>query len=515
MFLKIKNMINGENSFKGASVILIITLFLSNLLGVFRDHFLAQKIPTSLLDTYYAAFRLPDLIFNLLILGAISSAFIPVFTSYISQKKDKEAWQIVNAFLNLAIVGLIITSLVLLFLLPYLIPLLVPKFDPEKQELTLRLSKILLLSPILFGISYIFSGILNSFKRFLVYSLAPLIYNLSIIFATIFLTDKYSVFGVAFGVIVGAFLHMLIQLPSVYNVGFRFRFVWDLANQGVRRITKLMLPRTIGLGSQQILLIVYTAIASTLGGGAVSIFNLADNIQTMPIVVFGTSFATAVFPTLSETASLQNQDRFCFYFNRTLKMIIFLLIPLSVGIILLRTQIVRLILGSGHFGWEQTILTAQTLGYFAISLVAQGLLPLLARAFYALQNTKTPMYIGIISSLFAIILAYILSKKLGVPALALAFSLGSFLNAILLYIFLRKKIDISKEKENLFFLIKVIFISAIMAIFIQIIKYNIAPMVDMHRFWGILVQITASSIVGVIVYYILAWLFKLDEAKLK
>lgn len=511
MSLNFRNFFNGKNSLKGASLILIVTLFLSNVLGVIRDHFLAQKIPTSILDTYYAAFRLPDLVFNLLILGAITSAFIPVFTSYLSQKKESEAWHVAGAFLNLSILAVILIVLILFFLMPYLIPLLVPKFDFEKQQLTLKLARIMLLSPLFFGLSYIFGGILNSFRRFLVYSLAPLVYNLSIISATLFLADRFSVYGVTFGVVSGAFLHMLVQLPSVLNLGFRFRLIWDPIHQGVRKIGKLMIPRTIGLASQQILLLVYTAIASSLGGGAVAIYNLADNIQTMPTVVFGTSFATAVFPVLSETASLQDKERFSYYFNRTLKIILFLLVPLSVGVILLRAQIVRLILGSGHFGWQQTILTSQSLGFFAISLVAQGSIPLLARTFYAHQDTKTPMTIGILSAAFAIISGFILGKIFTVPGLALAFSAASFLNVVLLYLFLRQKITIEKEKEILWFLFKVILISVVMAVFIQLAKYSIAPLVDMQRGWGVLVQTIGATFVGVSIYSALAWIFKLKE----
>jgi len=508
-----KNYIGGQNSLKGASLILIITLFLSNILGVVRDHYLAQKIPTSLLDTYYAAFRLPDLIFNLMILGAITSAFIPVFTSYIWQNRTKDGWYVANVFLNMALIAVILACIILFIIMPYLVPVLVPKFDLEKQEITLKLSRLMLLSPVFFGFSYIFGGIFNSYKRFLAYSVAPLFYNLSIIVATLFLSGRYSVYGVAFGVVAGAFLHMVVQLPAAYSLGFRWRLVWDPLCQGARRILKLMVPRTIGLASQQLLLLVYTAIGSALGGGAVAIFNLADNIQTMPTVVFGTAFATAVFPLLSETVSLKDDEKFSYYFNRILRTVLFFLIPLSVGMILLRTQIVRLILGSGHFGWEQTILTSQTLGFFAISLVAQGSIPLLARAFYARQNTKTPMTISIISGLLSIIFGYIFAKTLGVAGLALAFSLGSFLNALLLYILFQKDNKTIQASVIFIFVAKVILMSLLMAVAIQLSKYILAPVVDMHRFWGIFVQTFGAATVGILVYFVLAWIFKLKEVR--
>src|SRR3990167_367772 len=438
---RIKEYLNGKNSVKGATGILIITLTFSNILGMLRDHFLAQKIPADLLDTYYVAFRLPDLIFNILILGAIAAAFIPVFTNYISQNKEKEGWRIANSFLNISMLSLIIFAVILAILMPYLIPLLVSNFSLEKQELTTKLARIMLFSPIFFGISYIFGGILNSFKRFLVYSIAPLIYNLSIILSTIFLADRYNIWGVVIGVIGGAFLHMMVQIPGAIKVGFKYSFILDAYHEGVKKIYKLMIPRAIGLGAMQIMLLTFTAIASTLSVGSVAIFHLADNIQTMPIVVFGTSFATAIFPTLSEAHSRKETDKFLTYLWRGIRAIIYLLIPAGIGIILLRAQIVRLILGSGYFGWEETINTANTLGFFAISLFAQGLIAHLARTFYALHNTKIPMIISVVSFAVSIISAFIFSPILGVSGLGLAFSIGSITNLCLLYFIIRKKIN--------------------------------------------------------------------------
>ena len=177
---------------------------------------------------------------------------------------------------------------------------------------------------------------------------------------------------------------MLIQLPVVIKLGYRYQPTADWKDPGVKRIFRLMIPRAIGLGAMQILLLVYTFLASKLQPGSIAIFNLADNIQTMPVVVFGTSFATALFPSLSETFSLKKFNDFTNLFWKGTRAVLYLLIPSGIGVILLRAQIVRLILGSGHFGWEQTIETANILGFFAISLFAQGLIPLFARVFYSL-----------------------------------------------------------------------------------------------------------------------------------
>lgn len=504
------NFFGGKNSFRGASLILIVTLFFSNLLGVLRDHYLTQKIPTDTLSVYYAAFRIPDLIFNILILGAISAAFIPVFSSLISNKKDEVAWKVANSVINLAIIALIICCIILALVMPYLIPLFVPGFDKEAQNLTIRLARIMLASPVFFGLSYIFGAILNSFKRFMVYSLAPLIYNVTIILGTIFFADNIGIFGVALAVVAGAFLHMLIQIPIAIKLGWRWRLFLDLKNTYVRKIGVLMIPRAIGLGANQILLLVFTGIASVLGGSAIAIYNLADNIQTMPMVVFGTSFAMAIFPTLAESYSQNDNQKFSYYFTKTLRSILFFMVPMVLGVVLLRAQIVRLILGSGHFGWQQTIDTANTLGYFAIALVFTSTIPLFARAFYALHNTKVPMVATVVTVFLSIIAGSLLSPTMGVVGLALAYSIGSFFNAIILYFVLRTKFHFD-EKGILWFLVKIIIASLIMAVALQEIKFIMAIFVDMHRFWGILTQLLAATIGAALVYILLCWIFNCEE----
>ncbi|MCL5795608.1 MAG: murein biosynthesis integral membrane protein MurJ [Patescibacteria group bacterium] len=509
----IKKLFNSQNSLKGATIILIVTFTFSNLLGLIRDHFLAQKIPTTFLDCYYAAFRLPDLIFNLLALGAISAAFIPVFSAYLAKKDTKEAWKVANSFLNIVVVFLIICLIILAILMPILIPLLVPDFDSEKLSLTIKLARLMLISPILFGISYILSSILNSFKRFLVCSFSPLVYNLSIIIFTVLFADKIGVYAPVIGVLVGALLHLSIQLPTAIFLGWRPSFIFEWFNSGVKKIIALIFPRAIGLGAMQIMLIFFTAIASSLGAGSIAVFNLADNIQTMPTAVFSNSLAVAIFPNLSQAASLDKKQEFSNLIWKSIRAIVMVLIPAGVAIILLRAQIVRLILGSGHFGWQQTIDTANTLGWFAAALVFQGLIPIIARAYYARHNTKTPTTISIICMALSVILAYILSRSMGVSGLALAFSISGFINALLLYVFLRQENpDLKIEEKNfLIFVTKVIFSTLIMAIIIQVTKYAINPFLDMTRFWGIFVQAGSSLLLGLTFYIGLALFFGFQE----
>ncbi len=502
--------LGGKNSYRAASVILIITLFLSNVLGVIRDHYLSQKIPTDILSVYYAAFRIPDLIFNILILGAIASAFIPIFSSLLASKKQKDAWEVANSVINIAIISLIIACAILAILMPLIVPLFVPGFDEAKRNLTVNLARIMLASPIFFGLSYIFGAILNSFKRFMVYSLAPLVYNVSIILGTIFFADRVGIVGVALAVVAGAFLHMAIQVPVAVSLGWRWQKILNYKNSYVRKIGVLMFPRAIGLGANQIMLLVFTGLASALGGAAVAVYNLADNIQTMPMVVFGTSFAMAIFPTLAENYAKDDLGSFANYFTKTLRSILFFMVPIVFGVILLRAQIVRLILGSGFFGWQQTIDTANTLGYFAVALVFTSTVPLLARSFYALHNTKIPMMVTIIAVALSIIASLFLAPKMGITGLALAYSIGSFFNSLILYFLLRKKILLN-EWPLLSFVAKVIVASLIMAVAMQEIKFLAALFVDMHRFWGVLTQTVLAMLGGTIIFLLIAWIFNCEE----
>ena len=374
-----------------ASVYIAFFSLFSRILGIFRDRIFASRFGAgNELDAYFAAFRIPDFIFNLLVIGALSAAFIPVFTRYLSRDHEDEAFKISNSVLNLVLIlWLFIALLIFIFARP-IMGLLVPGFDTEKLSLTVNLTRIMLLSPLFFGISAVAGSMLNSYRRFFSFALAPVLYNLGIIIGALILIPRMGVYALAVGVVIGAFLHMLLQQINVYLLGFRYQRVLDLNHPGVRRIVKLALPRIIGMAVDQINLFVQTILGSILIVGTVAAFNLANNLASLPVGLFGVALATAVFPTLAEKAGLRRDSEFVFELSRVSRVILFLTIPTSVMIILLRAQIVRLILGTGHFDWQDTRLTFGILGYLAISVFALALVPLLSRAFYAFEDTKTP-----------------------------------------------------------------------------------------------------------------------------
>jgi len=505
----LKKLFNGESkTITSAAIILGATSLISRLLGILRDRVLAGEFGAgSELDIYYAAFRIPDLIFNLLILGALSAGFIPVFTGYLAKKN--KAWELLNDVLNVMVFSLILISSLLIILAPWLVKLITPGFNPAQLETTALMTQIMFLSPLLLGISGIFGSVLQSLKRFFIYSLAPILYNIGIIIGALFFVPFFGIFGLAWGVVFGAFLHMIIQVIAVFALGYRYQWTFNLNHPGLIKIIKMMIPRTLGLVISQINFLVVTIIGSTLAVGSITIFNLANNIQSFPLGIFGVSFAIAAFPTLAELS--KKKKEFIQTFSLAIRQILFLIIPASALLIILRAQIVRVILGSGKFDWEDTVLTLETLSLFALSLFAQSLILVLARAFYAQQDSKTPFYAGLLSALANVILSVMLVEPLGVSGLALAFSLASILNFILLTLLLHYRLgQLDGERISISF-VKISIATFMLALTAQAIKYPIERMMGLQTFIGVATQTIAAGLGGLAIYLLICWLLKNEE----
>ena len=504
------------NGIAVAATLVAMSSLISRLLGVFRDRILASQFGAGTqLDIYYAAFRVPDLLFNLIVLGALSAGFIPIFSGLVKnftdpKKEDnQEAWLLAANVINLLSLFLLFFSLVGIIFAPQLVHLITPGFSPDSQKATASLTRIMFLSPLFLGISGVLGGMLQSFRRFFIYSLAPIFYNLGIIAGALWFSNWWGLPGLAWGVVFGAALHMLIQIPAVYALGFRHRFKINIRDKATQRIGRLMVPRTLSLAITQIDLLVTTIIASGLVAGSLTVFNLANNLQSFPIGIFGVSFAIAAFPVLSQHAF--NKEKLEASFSSTLRQIFFFVIPATVFLITLRAQIIRVVLGAGAFSWQDTILTMNTLALFSISLFAQASIPLLVRVFYARHDSKTPFYLGIFTVATDIVLCLILSKRMGVTGLALAYSISNVLNFLLLWTWLHftvgslgiAKIASSAIKFSL---------SAIAAgITIQLMKIAILPFIDMTRFSGVFIQLIVAAGSGGAIYLLFCYLLGSDE----
>lgn len=517
-----------------AAVVLGVAALGSRVLGLIRDRLLAGRFGAGdELDIYFAAFRLPDLIYSILIMGAISSAFIPVFTQYF-QKNKKQAWYLTSGLFNLVGLILIILAGIFILLAPWLISLIAPGFSGAKREMTILLTQIMFLSPLLLGMSSILSGVLQYFHRFFIYSLAPIMYNIGIIFGILVFVPRYGLVGLAWGVVLGAGLHLLIQLPSAIYSGFRLQKVLTIYHQGIKKIIKLMIPRTIGLAGFQINFLVITAIASTLVSGSIAIFNLSHNLYWVPIGIVGIPFATATFPRLAESFVGKKREQFSVNFSSAFSQILYLVLPITVLFFLLRAQIVRIILGTGEFGWIDTRLTAAALGIFAFAIFAQSLVPLISRAFYAFHNTKTPVFISLWSIIINIVgsffFVWVLSNSnwftdfvsrilklqginnFSVLGLPMAFALAGIFNFIVLLKFFDKKIKLWQPKFVLNSLFKIIIACILMTITVYALLQVLNLIFSTQTFIGIFFQATLAGLGGIIIYFISTFLLKSPEA---
>jgi len=509
--LKILN--TESKSITGAAIILAGATLVSRIIGVIRDRVLTHYFGAGpVLDAYFAAFKIPDLIYNLLIVGALTAGFIPTFTKLLNEEeKNEKAWDLTNNILNIFGLLLISFSIIGIIFARPLNGIIAPGFSGYNLERVISFTRIMFLSPIFLGISMIMGGVLQSLRRFTLYAIAPIFYNFGIIFGATVLVRIMGENGLAYGVALGALIHAAIQIYGVYDAGWRYKFKFNFYEKNTLTVGKLMIPRTVGLAVTQINQVVVTILASFLPVGSIAVYNLANNLQAVPVGIFAIPFALSVFPLLSKAAAENDAPQFVKYFSNVIRQIIFLIIPSAIMLILLRAQIVRVIYGSGQFDWDATIKTADTLAFFALGLIGQALIPVLSRAFFALSNTKTPFVIGVISELISIICALIFMKSWGAAGLALASSIGVTVNTILLWINLRSETKTLNESHLLPFFSKIATAALMMGVTTQILKQPLAMIFDQKYFYGIFGQGLFAGLSGLAVYCLVCHLLKVEE----
>lgn len=523
-------------SITSAAFLVGISTIASGALGLVRDRLLAGRFGAGQdLDVYFAAFRIPDFVYGILITGGISAVFLPVFSEHF-KKSEKEAWEFTNNLLNCFLVLLFALCAILAILAPWIINLVAPGFSFENKETTVSLVRIMFLSPILFGLSNIFSGILQYFNRFLIYSIAPILYNLGIIIGILFFVPTFGLYGLAYGVILGAALYWILQIPAARNSGYKYSPVFNFKYPGLIKSFKLMIPRTIGAAAYHINLITVTAIASTLTVGSIAIFNFSNNIQYFPVGLFGTSFAIAAFPALSQSWAARSKEKFLAIFSSTFRQIIFLIIPTSLLFFIFRAQMVRLILGTGEFGWLETRLTAASLGIFCFGIFASAFIPFLARVFYSFQDTKTPVLVSLLSMALNIGLCFLLTFLLGYPnvfqqtvvsalklqeinniavlGLPMALSISAVFQFCLLLFYLKKKLTDIRIREIFFSLRKIIIASLLMSIVSFLSLRLIAGAIETNTFFNLLLQTGISLAAGALVFWQTLRIMKSSELEI-
>jgi putative peptidoglycan lipid II flippase len=433
-----------------ASLVLTVAALASRLLGWVRLLVIGSQFGTSReLDAYFAAFRIPDAIFQLVVAGALSAALIPVFSSYRARAQEREAWRLASSVINLVVIALAGLSLLMAIFAPLVVPIVAPGFDAPTTELTVRMTRVMLLSPVLIGIGAVISGVLNSYERFTVPALAPLAYNLCIIAAAIFLAPIMGVEGLAVGVAVGSLAHLVIQLPELGKVGQRYDLTIGLSHPGVRKVAWLMGPRMLGLAAGQINFIVSTVLASGLPEGSITSLNYAFQLAQLPVGVLGVSVAVALFPSLSRDAALGRLPEIRRAVSGSLRVLIFLAAPLTAALIVLAEPITSVFFQYGLFSARSAERTASVLAFFAIGLVGHIVVHVLSRAFYAMHDTRTPVTWAVIGVAVNVPLMLWLVGPMGVEGLALALSLTTLLEVGGLLLSLRHRIDSIEEGQVL------------------------------------------------------------------
>jgi len=526
-----------------AAYLLGLAAVASQLLALLRDRILAHSFGAgTTLDLYYAAFRIPDFLFATIASLVSASVLIP----FLSQKfanNHEEGKKFFDVIFTVFFVAIIVGAIIAFILAPVLVSLLLPGFsDPDRLHTLVNLTRILLLSPIFLGFSNLFASITQLRSRFMIYAISPLVYNCGIIFGALVLVPQFGLYGLATGVVLGAFAHMAVQLPFIISQGLFPTLVHVREWASVRAVVLLSIPRTLAISASELAEFFLISLASLLAAGSISVFNFSFNLQSVPLSIIGVSYSLAAFPTLTKYISNGDYQKYVDHIITATRHIIFLCLPVAAIFIVLRAQIVRVILGSGEFSWSDTRLTAAMLAIFVLSLVSQSLVLLFTRARYSSGNTKTPVIINVSSSIFIVVFAVILLQihrvtpifqdflaslfRVGdltdtsVLVLPLAFSIGITIAAIIhVFSFDRefKKHYAELEKSQLLSVGRTFIESLIVSTIIGLVAYVALNILDdvftLDTFMGIFLQGLFAGIASLIVGASLLLLIKNREIR--
>ena len=421
--------------------LIVTALFLvSRVLGYVRTLAIAASVPdVAQLGPFYAAFRIPDFLFQLVAAGALSSALIPVVAALIATDEEARAWRVVSSVTTLMISALVLlVGLVLLFA-PQLVAIITPGFDAEQLAQTIELTRIMVLSPLFLAAGAVATSVLNARGRFASAGLAPLVYNGAIILGAVALVPAFGIAGLAYGVVLGAIGHVLVQVPSLVRIGARIRPMIDLRDDQARLALALMAPRAVGLGATQIVFLVMTSLASEIGAEAVTVFNFAFTLLQIPIGVIGVPLGVVLLPSLAREAATGANESFRRLLVRGLSMLGYVMLVISALGIVVSPDVVQLLFGFADIGQEALAATASALAVFLIGLTAHSLIAVLARAFYALQDTRTPVAAALVAVVVNVVAANILVGPLGLNGLAGAIAISAWIETLTLFVLLQRR----------------------------------------------------------------------------
>lgn len=417
-----------------SATIVGVAFVLSRILGMLREIIVAARFGTSgEYGAYLAAFRIPDLLFLVIMAGSFGSAFIPVFAGQLARGQDERAWQLASAVINLAAAAILISAAVVFVLADPIVRYLVaPGLSPELQNLAAQTMRILLLSPVLLGLGIAAKGILEAQDRFLLPALAPLLYNLGIIVGALVLAPFWGVYGLAAGVVIGALGHVGIQVPGLLRSGMRYTRSFTVRVAGLAEVGRLLLPRVIGQAAFQVNFIVVTYFASQVGDDRIAALNYAWQLMMLPHGVLALSISTVIFPSMARLFEEGRISELQVTFARAVRPLLFLTLPAAVALFAFRTAVVQTLFQYGAFSARSTALVADPLAFLALGLVFYALVEVLTRAFYAMHDTRTPVIAGLVIIGINVTLSWVLVEPLGHAGLALSLALTTGIEACIL-----------------------------------------------------------------------------------
>ncbi|MGE5554433.1 MAG: murein biosynthesis integral membrane protein MurJ [Betaproteobacteria bacterium] len=514
--MKRASAVNPDPNPAWAATLVMAGVLVSRILGFIRERAVADLFGrTPATDAYWAAFAIPDLMYYLLIGGALGSAFIPVFTEYLAKEQEQEAWYVASSFINGGVVLLLGFVTAGIIFAPQLAPLVAFEFQGEQLRLLILLMRMMFPAVFFTALSGIAAAILNSYRHFGTPAFGPIAYNLCIIAAAYLLGPKYDIPGMAVGVVVGAIVNFSLQawFAGRHNAGYRL--IIDLDHPGPRKMLRLFLPTLIGLSIAQINLLVNQNLASGLTGG-ITALRLANRLMQLPLGLFATAISTVIFPTMTRQAALRQIDDFRRSVSTGLRMIYFITVPASVGLIVLAEPIVRLLYQTGKFTAADTTATAVALIYYSLGLFTQSAVQHLTRVYYSLQDTTTPVRIGLLTVAANIAMSawFIKVAHLGHGGVALAFALTSLLDMIFLVWFLRPKLHHLHGRAVATSFLKSALASVAMGAAVWETVRLVDRRVNLATTTGRLIEVSAGVAVGVGVYLLAALLLKMEEIPL-
>lgn len=510
-------LLRQQTNILSAAFIIMATVILSQFLGLIRQRFLVGIFGASnTLGVYLASSRLPDFLFQLIIAGALSSAFIPVFSDYLRKNREKDGHIFASTLLSLGLGVFFVLSLILVVFAEFFCHLLAPGFSHSQIVLMANLMRIIIAGELLFIIGSFLSAVLQSYNHFFIPGIAAALYNLGIILGMVFLSGWIGIYAPAVGVIIGSVIFVALQIPLIRKIGFTFHPGSFRNIEGLKEVINLMWPRTLSLAIFQSGTLLTVTLISFLSdpGRSYVIFDYAQTLAFAPVALFGQTIAQAAFPVLARQR--EDLEKFKATFITSLYQMLYLILPISVLFLVLRIPIVRLIYGAAQFDWPATVLTGRVMGFFVISLFAQAVIYLISRAFYALHDTVTPLLVGALSTAAMLGAAAVMIFWLhfGIASIAVAYSFGSILQFIILFVVLHVKTK-GFHKVKLLFTLSKLFIATFFTGFALYIPIKLLDQLvfDTTHTVNLILLTGISSIIGLSLYVLLTWLFQVKEAR--